>query len=78
MARKTQKEVQEQEGFRFQVKDGDQTITYRFKVERFCFDRLNKVEVSDLFDGKGDPKMESAAILQKLVKINSGIIEKEE
>lgn len=77
MAKKKQ-EVKEQKGFGFQVKDGDKTISYKFKVERFSFDRLSDVNVSDLFDSKGAPKKESAGILQKLVKINSGIIEKED
>lgn len=77
MEKETQ-ETKEQEGYKFKVKDGTKTVTYKFNVVRFSFDRLNSVEVSDLFDGKGLPKKESAAILQKLVKINSGIIEKEE
>lgn len=77
MAKKKQEVKKEQKGYSFQVKNGDKTITYTFNVKTFALDRLTEVNVEDLFDDKGQPKKESAAILQKLVKINSGILNKE-
>jgi hypothetical protein len=77
MAKKKQEVKKEQKGYSFHVKNGDNTITYTFNVKKFSFDRLTEVNVEDLFDDKGQPKKESAAILQKLVKINSGILNKE-
>lgn len=78
MAKKKQEQVKEQEGYRFQVKEGDVTVSYKFNVDSFKFDKLNQYNVSDLFDEKGAPTKESAAVLQKLVKIKSGILTKEE
>lgn len=59
--------------FAFQVEQDGKTITYTFVRDSFINPQEGKIKVKDMFEGE-DLKDEYAPVVQRLVKIRSGVI----